>query len=109
MFLVIEDHRDSMESIERGGQIIKVVGKGPMKSPGHPAGNQMNKRQVPFFKTSKFLIFNRDLEKKVEYLGEYVILWHQIKLSDAGFRYFLFTMKRVIRSKPGVEIAFPPE
>ena len=109
MIVVIEDHPDSIESIEREGQIVKVIGKGFLKSPGHPAGNQMNRSQIPFFKALKFLVFNRDLEKKIEYLGEYIILRYKIKRSFEGFRFYEFTMMRVIRSMPGVEPAFPPE
>lgn len=109
MYLIIEDHKDSIESIERGGQIVKVLGKGIMKSPGHPAGNQSNECQFPLFRTEKFLIYNKDLEKKIEYLGEYIMLDYKIKRSFEGFRYFEFTMMRVIRSTPGVEPSFPPE
>jgi hypothetical protein len=109
MFLIIEDHKDSIESIERDGQIIKLVGNGILKSPGHPAGNQSNERQIPLFKAGKFLIYNRTLEKQVEFLGIYSILDYKIKRSFEGFRYYEFTMVRVIRSMPGVEPAFPPE
>jgi hypothetical protein len=109
MFIVIEDHIDSIEKIERDGQIVKLVGNGILKSPGHPAGNQLNESQLPFFKTKRFLIYNKDLEKKIEFLGTYVILRHKIKRSFEGFRFYEFTMKRVIRSMPGVEPAFPPE
>jgi len=56
-----------------------------------------------------FPIFNRDSEKKIEYLGDYKILKYSIKQSFEGFRYYEFTMMRVIRSMPGVEPAFPPE
>lgn len=113
MFLVIEDHKDSIESIQRNGQVIKLVGKGVMKSPGHPAGNQCFERQFPFFSTLAkrpftISIFNKDSEKKIEYLGDYIMLRYDIKISFEGFRYFLFTMKRVIRSMPGVEPVFPP-
>jgi hypothetical protein len=109
MFIVIDDHVASIEKIERGGQIVTLVGNGILKSPGHPAGNQFNENQLPFFKTKRILIYNRDLEKKIEFLGTYVILRHKIKVSFEGFRYYEFTMKRVIRSMPGVEPAFPPE
>ena len=109
MFLLIEDHKDSIESIERDGQIVKVLGRGLMKSPGHPAGNQSNESQLLIFRAGRFLIYNRDLEKRVEYLGTYGMLDYKIKLSREGFRYFEFTMMRVIHSMPGVEPVFPPE
>lgn len=109
MYIVVEDHKDSIEKIERDGQIVKVIGRGIMKSPGHPAGNQLNESQIPLFRAGRFRIYNKDLEKKIEYLGEYVILGYKIKRSFEGFRYYEFTMMRVIRSMPGVEPAFPPE
>jgi hypothetical protein len=109
MYIVVEDHKDSIEKIERDGQIIKIIGRGPMKSPGHPAGNQSNERQIPLFRAGRFLVYNKDLEKRIEYLGEYVILGYKIKRSFEGFRFYEFTIKRVIRSMPGVEPVFPPE
>jgi len=113
MFLVIQDHRDSIESIERDGQIVKALGNGMLKSPGHPSGNQSNERQIRLLrglsvKPYLISIFNIDLEKKIEYLGEYSLLNYEIKRSFEGFRYYMFTMRRVIKSKPGVEAVFPP-
>ena len=91
MRIIIRDHKDSLESIERGGQIVKVLGKGIMKSPGHPAGNQCYERQIPLLKLQNVPIYNKDFNKKIEYLGLYRILTYEIKISFEGFRYFLFT------------------
>ena len=107
MFLLIEDHKESLESIERNGQVVKLIGKGLLKSPGHPAGNQSNERQLPIFRSGKFLIYNKDLENKIELLGTYVMLGYKIKLSRAGFRYYEFTMMRILLPL-NVEPEFPP-
>jgi hypothetical protein len=100
MRIILRDHKDSLESIERGGQIVKVLGKGIMKSPGHPAGNQQYHRQLPFLKFAcefpyLFPIFNIETTKKVNLLGLYRLLNYKIKLSNEGFRYYEFTMMRV--------------
>ena len=112
MSIVIKNHKDSLESIERDGHIVYVVGPGVLKSPGHPAGNQQFNRQFTMFKiasTSPYLfkIYNRDLEGHTEYLGEYKILDFKIKMSFAGFRYYEYKMARVKCSMPGVEPVFP--
>jgi hypothetical protein len=114
MHLLVIDHPDSLEKIERDGQIVKVLGKGVMKSPGHPAGNQQYYRQLPFLQHSSIkpylsLIYNKDTFGRIEYLGQYKLLSFKIKMAFEGFRYFEFTMMRAIRSTPGVEPVFPPE
>ena len=107
MHLVIEEHADSIESIKQNGHIVKLVGKGIMKSPGHPAGNQCYERQIPLLKLQNVPIYNKDFNKKIEYLGLYRILTYEIKISFEGFRYFLFTMVRKHRNIPGEEHVFP--
>lgn len=113
MYLLVIDHPDSLERIERDGQIVKVIGKGLMKSPGHPAGNQQYHRQTDFIieatkKPYLFPVFNKDSYGRLEYLGDYKYMDMKIKIAFAGFRYFEFTMVRVNRSKPGEEREFPP-
>jgi hypothetical protein len=114
MYLLVIDHPDSLEKIERDGQIVNIIGKGIMKSPGHPAGNQQYHRQIPFLEHSSkkpylFKVYNKDTLGRIEYLGEYRILRFKIKMSFEGFRYYSFTMVRSVRSMPGVETVFPPE
>jgi len=112
MYFLIRDHPDSLEKIERDGKIVKVVGKGIMKSPGHPAGNQMYYRQFEILRpasTSLIPIFNMDTNKHVEFLGEYKLQNFRMKESFEGFRYFEYTMMRVNRSMLGVVPVFPPE
>ena len=113
MHLLVIDHPNSLETIERDGQIVKVLGKGLMKSPGHPAGNQQFSRQIPFLQESAkepYLvpIYNRDIADRIEYLGQYRLLNLKIKISYEGFRYYEYTMSRVERSKPGEDLVFPP-
>jgi hypothetical protein len=114
MYLLVIDHKDSLEKIERDGQIVKVVGKGIMKTPGHPAGNQQFSRQVPFFveitkQPYLFPIYNKDTAGHIEYLGQYRYLQYKIRMSFVGFRYYEYTMARSVRNTPGVEYVFPPE
>lgn len=112
MNILIRDHKDSLESIERDGHIVYMVGPGVLKSPGHPGGNQQFHRQMNIFRVAStkpylFRIFNKDLEGHTEYLGEYKILDFKLKMSFAGFRYYEYKMARVKCSMPGVEPAFP--
>jgi hypothetical protein len=114
MYLLVIDHPASLEKIEREGQIVKVLGKGRMKSPGHPAGNQQYHTQLPFLLYSTkepylFPIYNKDIAGRIEYLGQYKILTYKLKMSFEGFRYYEYTMVRCVRSTPGVEPVFPPE
>jgi len=114
MYLLVIDHPNSLEKIEREGQIVKIVGKGVMKSPGHPAGNQQYHRQVGFLteltkKPNKVPLYNKDCDNHIEYLGKYRLLSWNIKVSWPGFRYFEYTLMRVERSTPGEEPVFPPE
>jgi len=114
MQLLVIDHSDSLESIERDGQIVKVVGKGLMKSPGHPAGNQQYSSQLEFLKKltenpGMISVFNRDQDNHTEYLGKYRLLSWRIRESWAGFRYFEYKLFRVLRSVPGEELEFPLE
>lgn len=114
MYLLVIDHPDSLEKIEREGQIVKVLGKGIMKSPGHPSGNQQYYKQIDFFrpasiKSHLFPVYNKDTLGRIEYLGQYKLLRFKIKISFEGFRYYEFTMMRSVRSTPGVEPVFPPE
>ena len=114
MYLLVIDHPNSLEKIERDGKIVKVIGKGIMKSPGHPAGNQQYHSQMPFLlhasvKPYLFSIYNRDSANRIEYLGKYKLLSFKVKMAFEGFRYFEYTMVRSVRSTPGVEPVFPPE
>jgi len=100
MSIVIQDHKDSLESIQRDGQIVYIVGPGILKSPGHPAGNQQYDRQFVIFNIAinppyLFKIFNKDKEKRIEFLGEYRLMSHTIKMSFEGFRYYEYKMVRV--------------
>jgi len=99
MSLILKEHKDSLETIERGGKIVKILGRGVMKSPGHPAGNQQYHSQRGLLKyltdpPYAISIYKLDLKDKVTYLGEYRLLDMKIKESFEGFRYFEYTMSR---------------
>ena len=97
MRIDIIQHPDSLESIERNGQIVKVLGKGILKSPGHPAGNQQYSRQMEILFTTHphlYPIFN--IKGSVtSFLGYYKLLNYKIALSNEGFSYYIYTMKRM--------------
>ena len=112
MSIVIKDHKDSLESIQFNGRIIYIIGPGVLKSPGHPAGNQQYNRQFTIFNVAStkpylFKIFNKDLEGRTEFLGEYKLLDYKIKMSFAGFRYYEYKMIRVKCNMLDVEPVFP--
>jgi hypothetical protein len=114
MNLFVIDHKDSLEKIERGGQIVKIIGKGIIKSPGYPAGNQQYHTQLPFLIESTkepylFPVFNKKQNGNISYLGKYKILNYQIKISFNGFRYFEYTMMRVFHNTQYVENVILPE
>jgi hypothetical protein len=99
MYLLITSHPNSLEKVERKGQIVKIVGRGVMKSPGHPAGHQINSRQSDIFNNSTIHPYEFTIYKDHEYLGKYFLLSHKIKLSFEGFRYYEFTLSRASRSR----------
>jgi hypothetical protein len=108
MSLIIKEHKDSLETIERRGQVVRVLGKGLMKSPGHPAGNQQYSSQLSFLnylsnKPYSISIYKLDLKQKLTYLGQYRFLDMKIKESFEGFRYFEYTMVRMNYKTQGDE------
>lgn len=112
MNILIRDHKDSLESIERDGHIVYMIGPGVLKSPGHPGGNQQFHSQHNIFRVAStrpylFRVYNKDLNGYTEFLGEYKILDFKLKMSFAGFRYYEYKMVRVKCSMPGVEPVFP--
>jgi hypothetical protein len=82
--------------------VIKIVGEGLLKSPGHPSGNQLNHKQKPFLDTlikyNQVPVLHKQLNGPVEFLGFYRHSDTKIKVSKEGFRYFEFTLFRYNRS-----------
>lgn len=106
MNLLMRDHKDSLESIQYGGRFVTLVGKGILKSPGHPAGNQQYYNQLDILRNSSikpylFNIFRRSLHNKTTFLGMYTLHDYKIKESFEGFRYFEF--KFLIYKKASTE------
>ena len=93
----ITDHKDSLESFRPDKHVLKIVGAGIMKSPGHPSGNQFSHRQSPLFKTfttyNQVPVLHKRLDGIVEFLGHYRYISMKIKLTDSGFKYYEFTLQ----------------
>lgn len=103
MYVVkISDDKNSLESLRPDNHVIKVLGVGLMKSPGHPSGNQINKYQLPFFNTlikyDQVPVLYKTLHGIVEFLGFYKHSDTKIKVSKEGFRYYEHTLHRYNKS-----------
>jgi hypothetical protein len=104
MNIVIKQHRDSLERIEFNGQFVYVVGKGLMKSPGHPAGNQLFHRQNEYLRVGStppylFSVFYQDIQGDVKHLGEYTIHTICKRNSFEGFSYYEFKLIRRFKAR----------
>jgi len=97
-YLKIIEHPKSLERIEQHGHIIYVLGNGLLRSPGHPAGNQLIASQLKFLSLTQkqrlFPIFKIELSGDVVYMGKYKMLEYKKKLSFEGFSYFEYKMAR---------------
>jgi hypothetical protein len=96
--VTITDDCESLEHVNDNRHIVKIIGVGAMKSPGHPAGNQCFRQQKPFIKAlitqGQVPVLHKFTNGVVEYLGMYRHLTTTIKLSDAGFRYYEYKLQR---------------
>ncbi len=99
---------NSLERFEQQGRVLKILGKGRMKTPGHPAGNQQYSSQGPFVRAASlqklFPVYYR-MNSVLAYMGEYSLQSMTKKESFEGFTYFLFTLHR--RSSPPLEPCKP--
>jgi hypothetical protein len=97
-YLKVIDHPKSLERITQDGHIIYVLGNGLLRSPGHPAGNQLIASQLKFLSLTQkqrlFPIFNIEQCGDVVYMGNYKMLEYKKKLSFEGFSYFEYKMAR---------------
>lgn len=102
--IYVRDHHDSIESRRPDGQMIKVIGKGILRSPGHPGGNQSIEGQRnlmrAFIKQIYLPIFIIETDNTINYMGNYYLARYDKKMSFAGFAYYEFTMHRCRRSPP---------
>lgn len=103
MYVVkITDNLRSLESLRSDKHVIKILGKGLMKSPGHPSGNQININQLPFLnsliKYHQVPVLHKMINGTVEFLGYYRHLNTKIRVSNEGFRYYEYTLQRYNKS-----------
>ena len=94
---IIQSHQ-SYHKILYDGRIIDYVGRGPMHSHGHPGGNQLHSTQVPFFmsvrRCKRFPVLYHN-SAGVICLGYYIVDGWSKKLSNEGFAYYSFRLRRV--------------
>jgi len=98
----ITHHRDSYEKIIQGGRVIRILGKGPVKTPGRPAGNQNFQQQTKLFYNVKmnanlFPVFYSDSKGSIRFMGTYTFMNYEKKISPSGFTYFELTFHRLYR------------
>ena len=102
--LYLKEHPDSIERMRPDGQVIKVIGKGILRSPGLPGGNQCIESQRDliraFVKQVYLPLFMSDSDQSITYMGNYYLARCEKKLTFAGFAYFEFTIHRCRRSPP---------
>jgi len=104
--LVIKEDIRSYHRILYDGKIIEYVGTGKMSSHGHPYGNQEFKRQRPYFvsygKSHRIPVFYSKIDGTIHLLGKYIVDGWTKKLSNEGFVYFCFKLRRMERGSSGV-------
>jgi hypothetical protein len=105
MLIINEDTR-SYHRILHEGKIIEHVGFGRMSSHGHPYGNQQFKSQkaylVSYGKSHRIPVFYTKVDGTIHLLGKYIVDSWSKKLSNEGFAYFCFKLRRVERGSSGV-------
>jgi hypothetical protein len=97
VIIQIIDHKDSLEKILQGGNVVKCIGLGKNISPGRPLGNQQLHTQKPILTQAlkypyTFPIFYK--KGRVEYMGLYKLVDIIKKMSPSGFYYFEMTLHR---------------
>jgi hypothetical protein len=95
--ITVDYHPNSLERFENKGNILKILGKGRMKTPGHPAGNQQYSSQVPFLRAAmlqrSFPVYHRVYSVST-FMGEYTLVSMKKMQTFEGFTYFFFTLHR---------------
>jgi hypothetical protein len=103
--IVVQYHPDSLEGFCNGGNTLKIIGTGRIRSPGHPAGNQQYHSQGFIRLASVQRLFPAYFchgSLKI-YMGEYQLHSFAKKESFEGFTYFLYTLIRRKLPQPSGE------
>ena len=102
--LKLTDHADSYNRYTNGGRTIYYVGEGRRKSPGHPAGNQMQHRQEAFSKSwalqTSIPVLHKRSDNTVTLLGYYRVASMCKRLGNEGFTYFVFELRQELYDLP---------
>ncbi len=94
--ILVHYHPDSLEGFYSGGNRLRIIGSGRIRSPGHPAGNQQYHSQTILrqaYVQRLFPAYYCDRSVKI-YMGEYQLHSFAKKESFEGFTYFVFTLIR---------------
>jgi len=96
----ITDDYESYHWISSNRAIIRYVGFGPLKSPGHPAANQQYDRQKPFVeswdKRTPVCVLFKDRAGNVMCMGTYYVRNMRKCLGNEGLTYFTFELIRAV-------------
>uniref|UniRef100_A0A6C0DQZ8 YDG domain-containing protein n=1 Tax=viral metagenome TaxID=1070528 RepID=A0A6C0DQZ8_9ZZZZ len=96
--LKLTDHADSYNQCTNLGRVIYYVGEGRRKSPGHPAGNQMENRQVAFRQSwhlqNLIPLLHKRSDGSVVLLGYYRVSGMRKRMGNEGFTYFEFELRQ---------------
>jgi hypothetical protein len=96
----ITDHYESYHWISSNKAIIRYVGIGPLKSPGHPSSNQQYDRQQPFLdswgKRTPICVLLKDYDGNVMCMGMYNVRNMRKCMGNEGLTYFTFELIRTV-------------
>lgn len=96
--LKLTDHKGSYNRYTHSGRVIYYVGEGRRKSPGHPAGNQMENNQELFRQSwnlqNLIPMLHKRSDDTIVLLGYYRVSGMCKRMGHEGFTYFEFELKQ---------------
>jgi hypothetical protein len=89
--IIFVDRGDSYNYSVLGQKRLYVVGQGPLSSPGHPSGHQIERKQtmvmMSYVNRKSIHVFHEQPDYTIRYLGFYIINNISRKISPAGWVY----------------------
>ena len=99
-YIGVPSSKESYEHFDQGGRVLYCIGQGPMRSPGHPSGNQSYLNQMLLRGEQHVYPVFKVYSNCVEYMGNYRILSFTKTMSFEGFMYFRYKLFREFISEP---------